>query len=555
MSLYDRQLAKQDLNYFSAQRQRCKTDMLFLGRLLGYSRLNDRVHGPVAALCVKKDNTKPIEAQDTIKERIHLDPRGCFKTTFSVIDSVQWIINFPDVRICKVTATKPLAQAIVGEIAGHFTLDAGQEPSDFLLLFPEFAIPPRSARVGGFICPCRTQQWREDTVMAFSVETSFSGYHFDIFDPDDVVNTQNSKNDFGIARVKQNYYTDRKTLMPWGYVNYKGTRYAPSDLAGDLLIKAKPSRTKTLIRSALKLRSGERLHPGEFPPEEDIELLFPELLDYDYLKSEFDSDYASFMSQYMNDSHGGREVVFSPELVDSATLVTEQLPYIGERYVSWRLPCPARDMRRAGGVMGVINGNRMFIMDAATMSGAPSLIAEQMITTVKRFGVHRVDIEMTPGWEAFAPVIDNASLVENWPVTVNWLEPDRDPAARDIRIRTTEPLLKAKRLVIDESIRNLREVRNQLFNYGSISSTELVDTLSRVTAHLPASIIYKESLAEQRAWEELRERDLHDRVYGLGIYARQMEMVAEPEEEEIDTFEPPYNENFPDDPMVPGLYV
>jgi hypothetical protein len=555
MSLYDRQLAKQNVQYWSAQRQRCKRDMLFLGRLLGYNRIDDTMHGPVAALCVQKDDTKPIEAQDKIKERIHLDPRGVYKTTFSVIDSVQWIINFPNIRICKVTATKPLATSIVGEISGHFVHSEANELTDFQLLFPEFCIDPKQARVGTFTCPIRTQQWREDTVMAFSIESAISGYHFDIYDPDDVTNTQNSKNDFATTRVKNNYYTDRKTLLPWGYVNFKGTRYAPNDLAGDLLVKAKPSRTKTLIRAALRLKSGERLQPGEFPAEEDMEINFAPLgLDYDFLKSEYDSDYSSFMTQYMNDSHGGHEVVFPPELVDSATLVSDQIPFIGERYSAWRFPCPARDMRKAGGCMGVVNGGRMFLMDAVTISGAPSLIVEAMIKSLKRYALHRVDIERTPGSEAYDSIIYNASLVEGWLITVNWLEPD-DQSTRDIRIRALEPLLGSKRLVIDEGTRTMRDLRNQLFNFGTIADTELVDTLSRVTQHLPASILNQNDLADQRAWEEMRERDLHDRVYGMGIYAHQAEMVAAPEVDAEPEYVPPFDENFADDQIIPGLYA
>jgi hypothetical protein len=195
----------------------------------------------------------------------------------------------------------------------------------------------------------------------------------------------------------------------------------------------------------------------------------------------------------------------------------------------------------------------MFVQDAVSVLGSPTVVVERLVAMLKRFGLHRVTIERTPGAEAFQSIVENHSLAEGWPVTINWIDAELDQATRDLRIRSIEPLLASKRLVIDEAMRFLRELRHQLFNFGATVENELADTLSRVASNLPASILNDNDLASQRAWEDMRERDLHDRIYGKGAYARQMEMVAEPEPEP--EYVAPYNEHFSDDEMVPGLYV
>jgi hypothetical protein len=180
--MIDRKRVETEELYKNEMRLRCQTDILFLARLLGYDKVLDRVHGPVAELCVRKNPAIPIEDQTAVKERINLDPRGTFKTSLSITDSVQWIICFPNIRICKLTATKPLAAAIAEEIRDHFVKAADAEPTDFQFLFPEFCISP-SDKARANTPPRTARGLARKTVMAFSIETSISGWHFDVSRP------------------------------------------------------------------------------------------------------------------------------------------------------------------------------------------------------------------------------------------------------------------------------------------------------------------------------------------------------------------------------------
>src|SRR5882672_9529729 len=74
-------------------------------------------HGLIFDFFVKKDKTKSIAEQDkVIKTRVLLYPRGSQKSTVDIADAVQWILNFPEVRICFLTAEDTLATTLVDEL-------------------------------------------------------------------------------------------------------------------------------------------------------------------------------------------------------------------------------------------------------------------------------------------------------------------------------------------------------------------------------------------------------------------------------------------------------
>src|ERR1700678_3055938 len=110
--MLDRERLTASAEYRNEVRFRCQTDHFFLGRLLGYNKFVERIHRPVADLYVAKKPGLPLEEQDAIKNRLHLDPRITYKTTFGIVDTVQWILIDPDVTVLNETATKPLSKAL-----------------------------------------------------------------------------------------------------------------------------------------------------------------------------------------------------------------------------------------------------------------------------------------------------------------------------------------------------------------------------------------------------------------------------------------------------------
>lgn len=535
-----------DRKFSDLLRRRCQTDLLFLADVLGYHKMVPRIHSPVAQHAVQKkpelaeaisDHEELMNAQDPgFKQRLHMDPRKCFKTTLGIVDDVQWIICFPNVRICKLTATKPLAAAVAGEIAQPFVKATHEMPSLFQALFPEFVITPRDRKVGQFRTPNRTIDWKEETVMSFSIETSISGWHFDVMDVDDVVDTQNSKTATGIQLVKNNWRINKKTLMAWGYTNFKGTRYNPMDLWGDIIKKANPARIKVLLRSALSLKSGKRLEPGDFPARDEMELNFPELLSYEHLKDEFDDDYSSFMTQYMNDAHGGNEVTFTPETMLASTVDEVAVPVTGQIFIAWRLAYGGKEnMRTPCGAVGLLYEGRLYVMELSNTPMMPSGLAHRIASLAKKYGSHRVTIEETPGAKNLEPAIHNYAATLGWTVQIAWVPFEEDDGARDLRLKALEPIIVSRRLLFSSGVKRLRDVHEEFTSYGMTDEFGLVDVIARLSDNLPKLIVQQESDASQDVqWEILRQKDLYDRTHGLGRYSL-------PVEAPVETYTPPRN--------------
>src|ERR1700677_1026627 len=110
--MLDRERLIDDVAYREEDRFRFHTDGFFAARLLGYNKFVERIHRPVADLYVAKKPGLPLEEQDVIKNRLHIDPRITYKTTYGIVDSTQWITVDPDVTILNETATKPLSKAL-----------------------------------------------------------------------------------------------------------------------------------------------------------------------------------------------------------------------------------------------------------------------------------------------------------------------------------------------------------------------------------------------------------------------------------------------------------
>src|ERR1700675_4075583 len=99
-----------------------------------YVRIDGTTHNTHEEICneffVRKDPTVKNFKQFATgyvdhKERLLLVPRGGFKSSIDMADTVQWIINYPEVTIMILTGVLKLAQDFVGEIKGFFKLEDG----------------------------------------------------------------------------------------------------------------------------------------------------------------------------------------------------------------------------------------------------------------------------------------------------------------------------------------------------------------------------------------------------------------------------------------------
>lgn len=546
--------------YKAELRLRAQTDLFWLAQeLLHYDKLSESVHRAVAYHYVQKDPRLPIEEQDTLKNRLHLDPRGTFKSTINMADTVQWIICFPESAGLLLSGSQKLTNGFAAEVTGHFTLPKNATGGAFQQLFPEFLITPAEVRVGSYRAPNRKTGRKEDTLMSSSIEASLSGWHFDWIKEDDIVDNRNSETPSGIEKVKKNRHINRKMLMPWGYRDTAGTRYDPFDAYGEDIEKARPGKIKILNRPALRIIPktlyfedfGLRVSPERFPKEDECELTFPQLLSHEFLREAYSDDYASFMTQYMNDAHGGKDIVFDVQDIIDGTIDEDANPVQGSATIVWRFGSTADpSMRYAGAAVGRESNGRMFILDVVRGIFNTSTQARRVVELAKKHDTRTVTIVDVPGARHIEPHIHNVALEMGYKVMLRWVEFDQDAAARDQRLKAVEPLVSNNRVCFSESISCMRDLVRQFTNYGMVEENEIVEVIARVCEKLPRSIAHPDAKDNEDEQAEIaREQDMHNRVYGLGRYApRDLPLPVEVEEEH----QPQVNSYGLDD-IMPGL--
>lgn len=527
-----------DKEYRDELRHRCRTDHAFLAPLLGYHKFHPVIHRPVWDFYVQKKPGLSIEDQDPIKNRMHLDPRETFKTTAGIVDSTQWIINFPDVTILNEGATQPLANAITNVISAHLTKRKGAQPTPFQALFEEWVI--EKAQHGCYTAPCRTYVQVDQTVDSTSVGTSQSGFHPWILNPDDMVDTNNS----GInakAETRQavinSHNTNINTLRRGGYQHMRGTRYHPFDLYGHTLRTMIPGEWKVFIRSAMRLTNGKRLMPGEFPSESEVELLLPGLVTYAEVRRKFTADYESFMCQQMNDPQGGGLQIITEDLYRSCLIAAEKVPAIGEVHIFWRPSYAGKKYMQqwAEGAAARIVAGKVYIIDAWRGMYTPSSQAEKIVEICKRHQTGRLAIEQVPGWEFIQAQVMNEAARRNRSIRIDWEPFVEDDTVRDARMKQIEPMLHSGRLQFSLGSGQRPEMERQCCYVGMIEDNGILDSISRIALRIPASVIQEELEREDiHAYRRAKNREMYDFVFQHGGIN-----VVEQAEEQMQTYTPP----------------
>jgi hypothetical protein len=514
-----------DLVYRDGWRHRFLTDHFIAGQIIlgDQYRFVPHIHQAAVDLYFPKNPKLSIEEQHLVKFRMHIDPRKTFKTTLGKIDSAQWICAFPEwITLLSEGATQPLAEAISTSVGKFFWQPAGASPTRFQRLFPELVL--RAKPDGKWDTPNHSALEMDKTMDFTSPKTSQSGWHPWIINPDDMVDTTNSG--IGVEqKTRQHvidvYYTNKKLLRKGGYINLRGTRYHPLELYGEVLAKMEenPGEWKVLVRGAMELRSGARLMPGIFPPEEEIILHFPELLSYQELRTDFYDSYEAFMSQMMNDPMGGNVPTFTEKAYAAALCSPDRIPPMGETVICWRLPYGGKDFmaKYAEGAVARIYGSRVYIIDAWQGVFLPSGLAEKIVREMKRYDTGTLLMEALPGTEYLDVHIRNEAVKRNVSMRIQWMDFEDDDSLRMARIKNLEPAFDSGRVCISTGIAKSGELRQQFVNFGLVPENGMIDCVARLTSRLPVALLRKEIAEEEAVLQQRRREDaLFNMVFSQG---------------------------------------
>jgi len=538
----------EDDDYRDFLRWRMQTDLFFLAKYcLGYRKLTELWHQPVCDVFVKKDPSKPFSQQTRKRRRLVFLPRKTYKTTLNIVDTVQWILGFPDVAVMPMTASNspdsPLADAFVAECASHFVCLPGEPKKVLHLCFPEHVLtkPPKA---GEFTTPARTRYRRDPTVKGVSIEQSLSGWHPDVIKSEDVQDNRNSQTAFALRKVRQNFYINLKMLGEEGLLDLTGTRYGPMDLYGDMIAKAGEESIVYWKPAYIRKQHAIKIEDDELT-EDDVILQFPEQISWAFLREEKMLDEPSFWTQYMNVAEGNFKSTFPMERLNAARVSEDVNEHDGQVHVGWRMEYA--DCKYAAGAVGIENGGRMTIVEVVRGQFTPTSLSQRIVKMCKHWDAHRVEIEDTPGAHSMAAHIRNEALEQEWRLDISWGEFLQDDTARALAIKSAEPHLLAGRLLFADGISNVQEVFRQLHHFGLVEEYEVASVISRIAAKLPASIAAAGfEPAEEEAFSNYVNQDAYDRVYGRGKY-KEPDPVPEPEEEWVPIQHSDLSE------MMPGL--
>ena len=219
-------MAQVDLQMWKALRQRARTDLFFLcTQILGYKDVDPIAHRKMCQHLQRfNGGTEPLEEVNSKtgagyvpacsmwelkgkRKKLSLVTRGGLKTSIlTIAHSIQWIINYPDIRILLVSAKLGRAQDFLVGIKNHFKTN-----EVFRWLFPEYSpkINPRTGKLEDFgdteqfTIPCRrNSDQKEPTVRTASADSSVAGGHYDVMKIDDIVEDQNTRTPGGIEQTK-----------------------------------------------------------------------------------------------------------------------------------------------------------------------------------------------------------------------------------------------------------------------------------------------------------------------------------------------------------------
>jgi|SRR5215472_1411967 len=183
----------------------------------------------------------PCQEGQTARNTLVLYPRGHLKTSIvTIAHTLQWIINYPNVRILISTATGDQAHMMLAEIKSHLQFN-----KKFRWLFPEYCpLAKKAADFGNqeeFTVPNRTRHTKEPTVATCSVGKVIAGSHHEVIKNSDLVDKENVRTPGEIANVIAHYgylnpLLERSEIPPHnGWIDVEGTRYDFGDLYGRLL--------------------------------------------------------------------------------------------------------------------------------------------------------------------------------------------------------------------------------------------------------------------------------------------------------------------------------
>lgn len=467
------------------ERSLCRTDKMYLSKILGYD-FQPTVHADLFANYLQIDPTKALDAQSEDKDRLVLWSRGTYKTTSIVVEIIQLILNFPNIRILLMQGTIKLTRGLLRQIKSHFNGEAFN--SRLHEFFPEFCSDGRLGTADTFIVPARQRkELKEGTVTVASPRSVKAGQHYEAFFGDDLVNDQNYQNRDQIQKTidEFNHYTP--LIDPGGYRYVTGTRYAFGDLY-EWIIRG--GKFKTSIRGCWTVNEdGTRT------------LLFPQTTLSDGRTIGFTEemllgfqaeDPEMFAAQYLNMPISVGAQLFTDELLLSHVRTTAEptFPKLGQPVLFIDLAASQQKNRDDSviltGATDVLGG--IYVTDGIGGQWASHELAEMVILQAIKHKPVKILIEKTAAGVYFVEYLRMVAADRRLNLPLDFIKVNSTKGAKFERISTVSGFLKRNKLWFLVGLPCWTKLSDQFKGFPKMGHDDYPDTVGLMVQHFAVNM-------------------------------------------------------------------
>jgi predicted phage terminase large subunit-like protein len=443
-------------------RQRARTDKLFLAtEILGYDFQSD-VHSELFANYITYDRSKTWREQSEIKDRLIIWSRGHFKSTSIVVEAIQAVLNFPDIRILLMQGSIGTTQNLLAEIKSHF-LGTGPR-SRFREVFPEFCAD-KLGTVNKFTTPARTQkQLQQATFTVASPRAIQTGQHYDAGFFDDLVNAQNYQSAKKLKKVKDDFSGCIPLIDPGCYRFVTGTRYAFGDLYEGLIRANTNGQWVITVKDCYADNGTDVRFPSRTLSDgRIIGFTHEQLLQIQR------EDPAMFASQYLNRPASSAKQIFSEQKMLSAVVSEKDSPALSPAVLFIDLATSdaetADDSVILAGKMDHLNN--AYVVDGIGGQWLAEPLALQIIRMAMKHNPQRILIEKTQASTVLVAYLKVLARDQGLVLPLDYIAVNTTKDAKHIRISALDGHLRTKRLRFFAGIPCWAKILEQFTRYPS----------------------------------------------------------------------------------------
>jgi predicted phage terminase large subunit-like protein len=553
-----------------------QTNLFFLCQLLEkYKDVSEReytftdgtTHNTHEEICneffVRKDPTVKsfkifAKGYTSLKERLLLVPRGGFKSSIDMADTVQWLICWPETTVMILTGVLDLAKDFVIETKGHFELEDGGvdglfypekalKPRStyegsynlFQVLFPEHCIPKEEGKATEFQTPAAPVVEKECSVFAASIDQNLSGWHVGVMKLDDVVTNENSRTIDRIRNVNKQVSINNAMLHPYGFYDKIGTWYDAEDTYGQdmkfvnkCIASGEPLKKKVYLRAAW-WPNKEAILAGKIEEEmvaSDWVLWFPEegQLTYEFLRGKKLEDPEGFAIKYLNDPTQVHRVKFPRELLIRRTIHSNLLPQQGLIVTTVDTAYSTKSWADYTVIItALIYGGRFYIIDMKRGRYNEYELPIMIALTAQQWKPKRICIEESTGVKWLGKEVYKEMAKLGVRVSIEFVplgQGNKNINSKQVKAKPVLRYLGDERLFFANQCVGLEELYNELekFGTGADLHDDIVSALSILVDQF-ASYADAEGCrtsAQSDFVIDSKTKQQYDHIYGDGVFAK-----------------------------------